>query len=88
MRYKSLNYSFADWLNNYCNSLILKTYCPLGSAVEHSLHTRGVSSSNLLAGTRFKCSGRRCVARSIFRKPLSRLSAGLFSCAFDCATKR
>ena len=27
--------------------------CPLGSAVEHSLHTRGVSSSNLLAGTKF-----------------------------------
>src|SRR4030095_16255362 len=25
--------------------------CPLGSVVEHSLHTRGVSSSNLLAGT-------------------------------------
>ena len=25
---------------------------PLGSVVEHSLHTRGVSSSNLLAGTR------------------------------------
>ena len=24
---------------------------PLGSVVEHSLHTRGVSSSNLLAGT-------------------------------------
>ena len=28
-----------------------KKECPLGSAVEHSLHTRGVSSSNLLAGT-------------------------------------
>ena len=26
---------------------------PLGSVVEHSLHTRGVSSSNLLAGTTF-----------------------------------
>ena len=26
---------------------------PLGSVVEHSLHTRGVSSSNLLAGTNF-----------------------------------
>ncbi len=24
---------------------------PLGSVVEHSLHTRGVRSSNLLAGT-------------------------------------
>src|SRR5689334_5312839 len=30
---------------------------PLGSAVEHSLHTRGVSSSNLLAGTRFNRAG-------------------------------
>ena|GEM_PF-6263891 len=27
---------------------------PLGSAVEHSLHTRGVSSSNLLAGTKIQ----------------------------------
>jgi hypothetical protein len=31
----------------------LLTYRPLSSAVEHSLHTRGVSSSNLLAGTIF-----------------------------------
>ena len=31
--------------------LILECLCPLGSVVEHSLHTRGVSSSNLLAGT-------------------------------------
>ena len=26
---------------------------PLGSVVEHSLHTRGVTSSNLVAGTKF-----------------------------------
>lgn len=31
--------------------LILKDLRPLGSVVEHSLHTRGVRSSNLLAGT-------------------------------------
>ena len=30
--------------------------CPLGSVVEHSLHTRGVRSSNLLAGTIFSTS--------------------------------
>ena len=34
-----------------CNLLTLKYLRPLGSVVEHSLHTRGVSSSNLLAGT-------------------------------------
>src|SRR2546423_15697365 len=28
-----------------------KRSCPLGSVVEHSLHTRGVTSSNLVAGT-------------------------------------
>ena len=33
-----------------CSEPIIRTR-PLGSAVEHSLHTRGVSSSNLLAGT-------------------------------------
>ena len=37
------------WSNYGCKLLIS---CPLGSAVEHSLHTRGVSSSNLLAGTK------------------------------------
>src|SRR6266516_6549799 len=36
---------------NACKALIIKDLRPLGSAVEHSLHTRGVSSSNLLAGT-------------------------------------
>src|SRR5947207_14317271 len=34
-----------------CKQMTLKNLCPLGSVVEHSLHTRGVSSSNLLAGT-------------------------------------
>jgi len=40
-----------SWSNNPCKFLILKDLRPLGSVVEHSLHTRGVSSSNLLAGT-------------------------------------
>ena len=31
--------------------MVLPKRRPLGSVVEHSLHTRGVSSSNLLAGT-------------------------------------
>ena len=36
-----------------CSIRLTKNMRPLGSAVEHSLHTRGVSSSNLLAGTNF-----------------------------------
>ena len=31
--------------------LFTKNICPLGSVVEHSLHTRGVNGSNPLAGT-------------------------------------
>ena len=45
------DFLFARWARYHCNSLILKHFRPLGSVVEHSLHTRGVSSSNLLAGT-------------------------------------
>ena len=48
--------------------------CPLGSVVEHSLHTRGVRSSNLLAGTnifdRFKGDpANPGVARFLFYAP-------------------
>ena len=39
------------WFNSPRGLLTLNNYRPLGSVVEHSLHTRGVSSSNLLAGT-------------------------------------
>jgi hypothetical protein len=43
---------------------VLKGLRPLGSVEQHSLHTRGVSSSNLLAGTIFSITyGRRRVAR-------------------------
>src|SRR6266446_7736371 len=38
-------------IRHRCDLLILKNLRPLGSVVEHSLHTRGVTSSNLVAGT-------------------------------------
>ena len=47
----SARFPLIYWSNNACKPLVLKDLRPLGSVVEHSLHTRGVRSSNLLAGT-------------------------------------
>ena len=53
LRYSTIaaNLRLSRWSKYPRTLLIIKMLCPLGSVVEHSLHTRGVTSSNLVAGT-------------------------------------